>query len=283
MANKKGHRLFGNIRRLPSGRYQASYLGPDGIRHNAPDTFTTKGDAVAWLTIRQSELLQGEWTSPSRGRVLFQDFADHWVEDRELGERTRGKYRSLLRLHVEPYLGASELGEISTETVRRWLTRLRSKGVGASTRAGAYRFVRAVMNTAVDDERIKRNPCRVKGADKENADERPVASIPQVFALADAVPERYKALVLAAAFTSLRWGELAGLQRGDVDLGERTVHVRRTLMQLDTGRLVDGDPKSAASRRKISIPPRLVGDLRRHLDEYVSPGPRARVFTRDGG
>ncbi|NUT52426.1 MAG: hypothetical protein HOV94_34820 [Saccharothrix sp.] len=56
------------------------------------------------------------------------------------------------------------------------------------------------MNTALDDIRIKRNPCRIKGADQEKALERPVASVDQVFTLAEAVPPRFRVLILAAAF-----------------------------------------------------------------------------------
>lgn len=69
----------------------------------------------------------------------------------------------------------------------------------------AYRLVRAVLNTAVDDGRIKRNPCRIKGAGEYRADERPTASVRQVYAIAERMPERFRALVLAAVFTGLRW------------------------------------------------------------------------------
>lgn len=67
--------------------------------------------------------------------------------------------------------------------------------------AKAYRLLRAIMNTAVDDDRMRRNPCRIQGAAEEKTPERPVASVEQVFALAEATPPRFKALVLAAAFT----------------------------------------------------------------------------------
>lgn len=54
MAGKK--RQFGRVRKLPSGRYQARYLGPDGIDRPAPETFRTKRDADDWLADRQSEV-----------------------------------------------------------------------------------------------------------------------------------------------------------------------------------------------------------------------------------
>ena len=85
------------------------------------------------------------------------------------------------------------------------------------------------MNTAVDDGLIKRNPCRIKGAGSEDSPERPVLSVAQVYALADAVGLRYRALILLAAFSSLRWGELAALRPEDIDLDACTVRVTRQL------------------------------------------------------
>lgn len=76
----------------------------------------------------------------------------------------------------------------------------------------------------------------------------------------------------------------AGLRRADVDLRKRVIRVRRTLMQLDTGHLKEGPPKSAAGARTVSMPPMLVDELKTHLAKNTGPGPRARVFTgRDGG
>jgi integrase len=81
------------------------------------------------------------------------------------------------------------------------------------------------MNTAVDDGLIRRNPCRIKGAGTEESPERPVLSIAQVYALADAVGLRYRALILLATFASLRWVELVALRPEDIGLEARTVRV----------------------------------------------------------
>jgi len=64
MAGKKGHRSWGRIRRLPSKRYQASYVGPDLLRHGAPSTFTTKMDAEAWLQAERRSMELGSWVAP---------------------------------------------------------------------------------------------------------------------------------------------------------------------------------------------------------------------------
>ena len=91
------------------------------------------------------------------------------------------------------------------------------------TAAKAYRLLRAIMNTAVDDGLIRRDPCRIKGAGSEDSPERPVLTVRQVYALADAVGPCYRALILLATFTSLRWAELAALTPHDIDIEACTV------------------------------------------------------------
>ena len=95
------------------------------------------------------------------------------------------------------------------------------------TVAKAYRLLRAILNTAVRDKRIRENPCQIKGADKELTAERPVLSVPEVYRLAEAIEPRYRALVLLATFGNLRWGELAGLRRRNLDLDNRTYGLSR--------------------------------------------------------
>ena len=97
--------------------------------------------------------------------------------------------------------------------MRRWRKDLLDSGVSAVTAAKAYRLLKAIMNTAVDDGLLRRNPCRIKGGGQEKSPERPVLTIAQVGVLADAAGPRYRALVLLAVFGSLRWGELAALRR----------------------------------------------------------------------
>jgi len=94
---------------------------------------------------------------------------------------------------------------------------------------------------------IRRNPCRIKGAGQEESPERPTLTIAQVYALADAVGQRYRALILLAMFSSLRWGELGGLRRCDIDLATRTVRVTRQLNEVSGGGFEFGPPKSRAA------------------------------------
>ncbi|MEV1293946.1 hypothetical protein [Pseudonocardia sp. NPDC049635] len=231
MANKRGHRRFGHVRKLPSGRYQASYLGPDGQRRTAPTTFARKTDADVYLSRIEATISQGEWTDPSRAKVRLVDYAERWIEQRAgLRPRTVELYRWLLARHVVPGLGGVALGELTTALVRQWRADLLASGVSQTMAAKAYRLLRAVLNTAVDEDRIlARNPCRVRGADQENPAERPVLTLPQVFELADAMRyRRLRMLIIVTSFATLRWGEATALRRQDVAHDGSWVRVNRT-------------------------------------------------------
>ncbi|MEU8150704.1 site-specific integrase [Nonomuraea sp. NPDC048901] len=192
MANKENHRRFGNIRKLPSGRFQIRYPGPDGRIRTGEDTYERKGDADRALTLIEGQILSGEWTDPERSKIKLAEYSAIWIDQRPgLRPRTVDLYRWLLKKHITPYLGAVPLGKLSTAMIRQWRADLLSKGVSVSMAAKAYRLLRAVLMTAAEDDRlISRNPCRIRGAGDEKAEERPVLTVSQVFALADAIGRR---------------------------------------------------------------------------------------------
>ncbi|GLW96458.1 site-specific integrase [Microtetraspora sp. NBRC 16547] len=190
--NKPNHRRFGNIRQLPSGRYQVSYLGPDGRRRTGSETYERKGDAERALTLIEAKMISGEWTDPDRGKIKLKDYAETWISQRPgLRPRTVDLYTWLLKKHITPYVGGVQLGKLSTAMIRQWRADLLGNGVSVSMAAKAYRLLRAVLMTAVEDDQIvSANPCRIRGAGDEHTQERPVLTVPQVFELADLVGRR---------------------------------------------------------------------------------------------
>lgn len=274
-------RRFGRVRKLPSGRYQARYRGPDGIDRPAPRTFASKTDAERWLIRVEAEIIRDSWRNPNLGRVRLADYLNEWICQRPgLRPRTVDLYGWLSRRYLVPALGDRMLCDLTPGIIRAWHAELVAGGVGRTMVAKAYRLLRAVLNTAVDDELIARNPCRIKGAGAEHAPERPTATVAQVLRLADNVPARFRALVLLAAFTSLRYGELAALRRRDIDSDCTTVTVRASLVERPGGVLVLGPPKTAAGRRTVTVPAAMRADIRDHLDAYAAEDdPQALVFT----
>lgn len=287
---KKKSRQFGNIRKLPSGRYQARYRGPDGNLRSAPRTFERKTDAARWLSLKETEISKGEWIAPELGEQTFREYATQWMRDRVLKPRTVELYDGLLTNHLHPTFGDLGMSDIDEAAVRRWRKQRLDAGpkakrpFGPVTVAKAYRLLHAICETAAEDDRIiPRNPCHIDGAGKEESDEREIVPLPVVFKLAERVPVRYRLLVLLATFADLRWGELAGLRRGDLDLEVCEIRIRNVLSQRDKGGLHFDTPKSAAGKRTVSFSEELVGEIRWHLERFAEPGEQGLVFVGPKG
>lgn len=271
---------WGTVRRLPSGRFQARYR-VDGVLHAAARTFTTKRAADAFLAEVRVAIDRGTWVDPAAGSITLGDYSSRWLADRvQLRIRTHELYEGLLRLHIVPALGDHPLVGLTPARIRTWhADRLRATKPGSTTTAKAYRLLSTILSTAVEDGLLPRNPCVLKGAGRERSPERPVATIEQVYALADAIEPRYRALVLTATFTGLRLGELLGLRRVNLDLLHASVRVVEQLQELADGTRHVGPPKSDAGVRTVAIPKVLIPELEEHLARFSGPGADGLVFT----
>ncbi|MBV8540573.1 MAG: site-specific integrase [Pseudonocardiales bacterium] len=280
MANKR--RRFGNVRQLPSGRWQVRYRGPDGQLRSLPRTFEAKRDAERTLSVVETQLIQDDWTDPKRGTVTFGDYAQRWITQRPgLRPSTVQLYHRLLRKYVLAQLGDVALNKITTVLVREWRAALIAEGVSQTMAAKAYRLLRAILMTAaLEDRLIPRNPCQIRGADKEYSEERPVLTVAQVLTLAEVMPYRkYRALILITAFCSLRWGEVTALRRCDVAPDGSWVRVSSQFIDLVGRGLVRTPPKSRAGVRTITVPAAIRPELVAHLRDFVAPRADALVFT----
>jgi len=195
--------------------------------------------------------------------------------------RTRELYDWLLGKYIVPRLGHVPLGKVTPSLVRSWHAQISRVGSPTPVRQ-SYSLLRAMLTTAVADEVILRNPCAIKGAGVSHATERPVATIPQILALADAVSPRYQAFILTATWSSARWGELVALTRDRLDLLHGTMKIDRQLVELRGCRLQPDSPKSAAGVRTIHLPPHLLPELQHHLATFV-PSDCIYVFPNSKG
>ena len=289
-AKRATKRYFGNVRELPSGRFQARYTGPDGLTYTArtpqgrPLTFDTKGDAEAWLTLRHSEVLRGAWLPPAEQQaapVTVRKFSTDWLAERDLQTRTREHYQHLLDSRILPAFGDTAVASITPAMVRTWHA---EQGKGTPTsRAHAYALLRTILGTAVSDDVIAANPCRIRGAGQSKpAKKTRPATLEELGAIVAALPERYRMMAQLACWCSLRFGELSGLQRGDIDLKAGVLRVRRGVVRTKDGLIVK-TPKSAAGVRDVTIPSHIVDDLREHLKLHAQPGATGLVFPSATG
>ena len=292
MTDRRRKARFGNIRKLPSGRYQARYTGPDGRTHKAHTTFDTKADAEGWLSTVRADIVRDTWRpnrSPGEQRGLtFRAYSTEWLDKRKvkgkpLQARTRELYERLLELHIWPTFGDLPLRGIDEGMVEDWYDRTAVET--PTQRAHAYSLLATILGTAARRRLIPENPANIDGAGtpprRNPADH--VLSPAELETIAAAVPERYRALVLLAGWCALRFGEVTALRRGDVDTKAGVVKIRRAVARTADG-LLEKQPKTTAGVRPVEIPPHLLPVLREHLLAHAEQGATGLVFpARSGG
>ncbi|MGB5756101.1 MAG: tyrosine-type recombinase/integrase [Acidimicrobiales bacterium] len=281
-------RTFGSVRRLPSGRWQASFHHP--VTHHrvtGPTTYATKREATTWLALAEADLVRGDDLDPNGRSRLFRPYAEEWLAAKlELRPKTVELYAMILRKHLLPAFGDYPLALIDRAMVRRWYVTKTDGPWANATVAKMYRLLRQIMQAAVDDRIIRDNPCRIGGAATERSDERLIPTVDEVRRLADAIDPRYRAMVIVAAFAGLRRSECLGLARRHVDLDGTPpmLQVERQNVWTDQGGYRLGPPKTNAGHRRLALPGLVVDELADHLAEYVSSdSPDALLFTTPDG
>lgn len=282
-------RSFGRLRTFRSGRWKASYTGPDGALYEAPHTFADKVDAEAWLTDRRREIDAELWNADAAAkpeRLTFGAYAAGWLAGRQVAgrpikDRTREHYQQILDDHLLDTFGSRQLAAIKPKDVRDWYaTTLVDK---PTMRSHAYSLLRTIMASAVNDEIIDANPCRIVGAGRAKRVHkiRP-ASVEELATLTEAMPERLRLMVTLASWCALRFGETVELRRKDIDLTAEVIRVRRAAVRTK-GNYAVTTPKSDAGLRDVHVPPHLLPVIEAHLGTFVAKGHDALVFPADNG
>jgi integrase len=288
MANTR--RSFGWIRKLPSKRYQASYIGPDLGRHSAPDTFEARMDAEGWLRDERELVNSENWLPPKRRAdvaraaqpLTLEEYSATWLDSRTLRPRTRAHYQALLDRQILPDLGEFRIRDLTPVIVRNWHAALDRKT--PTYRAHAYALLKTIMNTAVAEQLIGSNPCMVRGGSSSQTvhKSRP-ATLEELTIIVEQMPERLRLSVLIAAWCGLRYGEITELRRGDIDLDQRVIRIRRAVARVAGQKPIIGPPKSSAGVRDVAIPPHLLPEFRAHLADHTAVGARALLFPSARG
>ena len=285
------HRSFGTVEKR-GARYRARYLGPDGLRHTAPTTFKTKGEARGWLALQEAAIIAGKWKPPSSAqaasKLTLAEYAETWWDLRELKPRTRSDYRKLLDNQILPGLGKLLLAAIGTDHIRTWYAQL-DKGTPA-LRAHAYSLLRTILGTAVDERKIDFNPCVIKGAGsvKRARAIRP-ATLHEIGVIVTNTPEQFQAMVLLAAWCALRSGEVRELRRKNVilikvnDQWQGVVRIEEGVTYTADDGYVVGTPKSDAGTRDVAIPPHIIPAVVAHLERFTGSERDALLFPAKHG
>lgn len=286
--NRRG---FGRIEKRDSGRYRAGYTGPDGRLYRAPMTFDARDDAVAWLSARRAEIQMEVWAPAAAARAAFRrdlptlrEYGDTWLENRrtrgrELRPTTREQYRMILDTYIYPTFGDEPLDLISADAVNGWYDAL---APGKETiRSQAHSLLRTIFTSAASERPqplIPYNPAHIRGAGNvKRAHRVRPASLSELETIVAALPDRYQLMALLAAWCALRFGELAELRRGDIDLRANRVSITRGVVRAG-GKFVVGSPKSDAGVRDVAIPPHLIPVVKAHLKNHTGMGKDGLLF-----
>lgn len=289
--NKGKRRSFGRIELRRSGRYRVGFTAPDGRLYRAPSTFDSKDDAVAWLAARRAEIQLNIWAPDMVERSVakkavptFKDYAKRWLSARKtrglpLRPTTRDHYEHVLESALYPTFGNMPIDEITVEDVNDWYEKVAPGR--ESQRGHAYSLLRTILGTAASTRPkplIPFNPAHIRGAGNVRPAHKVVpASLGELEAIVTNLPDRYRLMALFAAWCAMRFGELAELRRGDLDLKNNRIQIRRGVVRV-RGEMIVGPPKTDAGIRDVAIPPHLMPAVEHHLWEHVGPDLEALLF-----
>lgn len=270
-----------SIQKRPNGKWRARYRDDAGKEHARH--FEKKVDAQRWLAEVSASVLTGQYVDPRAGRITFRAYAEQWRQAKPYRPTTERKVREQLHKHAYPAFGDRPLARIRLSDLQGWVTGLeKTHRLKPSTIRTMFNTVRAVFRAAVADRVIAVSP--TTGVALPEVPRRKVVplTVDQVRALAAAMPDQYRALVILGAGTGLRPGELFGLQVRHVDFFKKVVRVEQQVQQVKGGGTRVCPPKTKESERVVPLPDVVLHALVAHLKAFPA-GPDDFLFQDPKG
>lgn len=267
---------MGSVQKRPDGKWRARYRDAAGREHARH--FGRKLDAQRWVESQETAKSRGEWIDPALSRVTVGAWAAEWLAGQvQLKPTTRARYAGVLRMQVLPTWERVPLKAVTHTDVSRWVTQLVADGLSPRTVHKAHRVLSLVLDLAVRDGRLTRNPAAGVRLPRARTTRKQFLSAAEVAALADA-SGRDRVLVYVLAYCGLRFGEAAGLRVSDVDLARRRLRVERSISDVD-GHLVATTPKTHHAR-EVPVPSFVAAML---ADVVAGQPADAPLFTGPSG
>jgi integrase len=263
-------------------RYRATYRDPSERARSR--TFEKRTDADAFLAKVTVTLNEGSFRDPDAGKEHFGPFLMQRIETSpKLGRSTRRLYEIEARKYILPALEHVRIATITPTMLQDFVDRLQRERVGDRTVQIVAHLISGTLAKAVRLGVIPSNPAH--GVELPTASRRPLRLLrpDEVERIAETVGDRYRALILVAAWGSLRFGEAAGLRLRDLDLLRRRFTVAGAVVQVGSDvRRVD-ETKTDTGLRTVTVPSFVVEELAAHLARFEVRDPDALIFTSPKG
>ncbi|MFI9295361.1 tyrosine-type recombinase/integrase [Streptomyces gardneri] len=249
----------------------------DTMGRQRAESFDRKPDAEKRAAEIAVELGRGTYVDPKAGNTLFNVVAAQWRAQRIYRPNSALKVDGVFRLYIDPSFQHRPVGKITTDEIRAWLASDRMANLSPASRHTALGYLHSVLHKAIEDGLINRDPSspvKVNGGKHKPIDR--VLSSHEVSLLIKAAPDELRPVVMLAAGTGLRLGEVLGLAAQDVDLERNLLHVRQQWL-LKQGEL--GPLKTESSRRTVPLADVLVTMLRPLVESAESSSAPHLLFT----
>lgn len=258
-------------------RWRARYYDPAGREH--AKTFDTKREAERYLADQRATLSDHKWIDPQASNIRLDALWERYARDLLplLADTTQTGYRAAWR-DVAPALGDFPVGRLTRQHVQQFVTEL---GKGSATVRKAHRVLSLVLKYGVENRYIAENVAEGARLPAPPPARDRILTKEELLRLADAIGEEGRGQVLMMGLAGLRWGEIAGLRVGVVDLDANRISIVETVPS-SSGKLKVKGPKSKESIRRIAIPRLLAEDLRERLrdknpSDLVYPAPKGGI------
>src|SRR5665647_441823 len=213
-------------------RYTAMYRDPFG-RTRSAGTFGSERDAQRAAQRQDDYIVNGHWLDPAAGRITFKEYAEEiWLPSRHLEVSTRAGYVSYLRNHFVPFFGHMPLARIMPSTVQDWVNQAARNGLAPRSVTKYHVMLHSVFVRAVRDRLIAFNPCEDTELPKVVTKKTRTLTPDEYSSVLSEISPRFKALVMTAIETGLRWGELVALRPHHIDFLRRTIVVEETIVEV---------------------------------------------------
>jgi integrase len=248
-------------------RWQVRYRDLNGDQRK--ENYETKAEADKRAAKVDNELHSGTYVDPTAGKVTLTTYAQQWLSSATAGPTTVERYERAIRNHIEPHLGRRELRTLNKPSaIQAWVKQLQAAGLEASTIGGVNDVLVSILDAAVEDGLVARNPCRSSSVKLPTRTKKKIVPWPleRVHAVIAGLPQRFQAGGKLAFGCGLRQVEVFGFAEDDIDFVGLEIHVNRQI-RIVRNKLVFALPKGNRIR-SVPVSPGVANELRAHIHAF---------------